>query len=1283
MYSKKWWKIISLALLAGCSADSMEGSGGAGGSGGQGGLGGESAALVDENVGNEIGVDDRWTGEQNSLAVAPPANATACTANNQCSTGYCVDGFCCDSKCDNKCMACSAAKKGSGADGICGSIAYDTDPDNDCPVGACDGKNMCKNYNGVACTAAPQCLSNYCVDGYCCGNICMGACQACSAVKKGSGYNGVCGAIAANTDPDNECNPGECNGAACSSAQTPAANGAACTSAAQCASGYCADGVCCDSWCLGTCQACSAAKKGSGINGVCGNIANDQDPDEECWGGSCDGKGSCKQYNGVPCTAKSQCLSGYCVDGVCCGNICNLQCQACSEARKGQGYDGVCGPIASGKDPDNECNPGECGGAGTCNQQQTPQPNGTVCVTGAQCASNYCVDGLCCDTACAGSCQACTAAKKGSGADGTCGNIGYDRDPDDECYGGGCSGTGSCKYYNGLPCAAGGDCLSNYCVDGFCCNNVCTGACAACSTAKKGSGFNGVCGLIAANTDPDNECTNGECTGSGSCNSPQQPAPNGTVCASAAQCASGFCVDGVCCSNSCNDPCLACTAAKKGQGADGTCGPIITGTDPDNECVNSECNGAGVCIAPTNLPNGTSCTASSECASTFCVDGVCCDSACSGSCQACTATKKGQGTNGTCGVIKYDTDPDEECYAGACNGGGACQYYNSAPCGQDAQCLSGYCVDGFCCNNHCGGQCYACSAAKKGSGTDGICSPISATLDPDGECPATYCSGSASGCAINSCTSQLDCPSTASCINNQCVCNAGYSGGGLTCADINECLTNNGGCNADATCMNMPGSRLCECNPGFTGDGFTCTDIDECQTNNGGCNVNATCTNTQGSRTCTCNMGYTGDGINCTFDGSIASVRSQSFYSCARGVNNTLKCWGWNSHGTLGLGDTYNRGDNPGEMGTSLPIVSLGTGRSVIGFAVGYYHACALLNGGDVKCWGNSSDAKLGIGFTYGRGDNPGEMGDNLPIVNLGTGKTAVQVALGSVHSCALLQDGSVKCWGSNVQGALGSSLASAGASLAEMGDNLPAVNLGTGKTAVFISAGVNITCAILNDGSLKCWGDNTYGRLGQGHTTLIGNDSAAMGDNLLPIALGTGKTAVKVATDWNHVCAILNDGSVKCWGENTGGQLGVGDKSHRGDNAGEMGDNLPSVALGTGKTAIDIAVGSGHTCALLNDGNVKCWGTDNYGSLGRETSIAIGDQPGEMGDFLTPINLGTGRTAVAITTGQFSPCAILDNAKLKCWGYNGYGQLGLGDSQSRGQYSFSMGDNLPFVSVY
>jgi alpha-tubulin suppressor-like RCC1 family protein len=130
------------------------------------------------------------------------------------------------------------------------------------------------------------------------------------------------------------------------------------------------------------------------------------------------------------------------------------------------------------------------------------------------------------------------------------------------------------------------------------------------------------------------------------------------------------------------------------------------------------------------------------------------------------------------------------------------------------------------------------------------------------------------------------------------------------------------------------------------------------------------------------------------------------------------------------------------------------------------------------------------------------------------------------------------------------------------------------------------------------------------------------MGDNLPSVNLGTGKTAVTISAGQFHTCAILNDASVKCWGYNAYGQLGVSGTLDRGDGPGEMGDNLPAVDLGAGKSAVAISAGWDHTCALLNDGSVKCWGYNGYGQLGRGDTFPRGGLPTDMGDALLSVKL-------------------------------------------------------------
>ncbi|NDF32407.1 MAG: hypothetical protein EB147_09290, partial [Acidimicrobiia bacterium] len=392
--------------------------------------------------------------------------------------------------------------------------------------------------------------------------------------------------------------------------------------------------------------------------------------------------------------------------------------------------------------------------------------------------------------------------------------------------------------------------------------------------------------------------------------------------------------------------------------------------------------------------------------------------------------------------------------------------------------------------------------------------------------------------------------------------------------------------------------------------------------------------------------------------------------------------------GELGLGDTANRGDGPNEMGDNLPTVDLGTGRTATAIAAGLGHTCAILDNGSVKCWGyQSSDGRMGYGDNRVRGDGPNEMGDNLPTVDLGTGRTAISISAGAAHTCVVLDNNKVKCWGLNFAGQLGlGDTANRGDAANEMGDNLPTVDLGTGRTAISISAGSNHTCSLLDDNSVKCWGDNTNGQLGLGDTNARGDGASEMGNSLGVVPLGVAATSV-IASD-TTTCATINGGQLKCWGANVFGQLGIGSTNSQGDGSGEIA-GLAAVNLGTGRTAIGVAPGYEFTCALLDDQSLKCWGRNGIGELGIGTAEggiigdhAIGDTAGEMGNSLTAVNLTTSFPVASMALTQWSSCAMFVNGKVKCWGRSHYGQLGYEDLLTRGDGASEMGENLPFVNL-
>jgi len=177
---------------------------------------------------------------------------------------------------------------------------------------------------------------------------------------------------------------------------------------------------------------------------------------------------------------------------------------------------------------------------------------------------------------------------------------------------------------------------------------------------------------------------------------------------------------------------------------------------------------------------------------------------------------------------------------------------------------------------------------------------------------------------------------------------------------------------------------------------------------------------------------------------TVPAISAGGYHTCALLSSGAVKCWGYNTYGQLGLGRMNSRGDEDGEMGAALPVVDLGSGVTVTAISAGRFHTCALLSSGAVKCWGDNAYGQLGFGDMNSRGDEDGEMGAALPVVDLGSGVTVTAISAGGYHTCALLSSGAVKCWGDNANGQLGfGDTNRRGDEDGEMGAALPVVDLG------------------------------------------------------------------------------------------------------------------------------------------------------------------------------------------------------------------------------------------------
>ncbi|CAN0153707.1 unnamed protein product, partial [Ectocarpus sp. 13 AM-2016] len=262
-----------------------------------------------------------------------------------------------------------------------------------------------------------------------------------------------------------------------------------------------------------------------------------------------------------------------------------------------------------------------------------------------------------------------------------------------------------------------------------------------------------------------------------------------------------------------------------------------------------------------------------------------------------------------------------------------------------------------------------------------------------------------------------------------------------------------------------------------------------------------------------------------------------------------VRCWGDAEYGALGAGDETTTGNGDSTIADSVDLGVNGT--NTVGAIGG--GPCAVFQDGSLKCWGEGFYGQNGQGTADSLGDEPGEMGESLPIVPLGEGVLVESISGGRDYQCAVLQDGGLKCWGRAEGGQLGSEdILTVGDDPDEMGDALPTIDLGSAETAVEVSTASSHTCALLGSGGVKCWGKAFFGNLGL-------EDFRA-------------NVALSVAAAGQRTCAILEGGSLKCWGGNSGGQLGLEDSDPRGVSAGQMGDNLPAVNLGTNRTAVALA---------------------------------------------------------------------------------------------------------------
>jgi alpha-tubulin suppressor-like RCC1 family protein len=359
---------------------------------------------------------------------------------------------------------------------------------------------------------------------------------------------------------------------------------------------------------------------------------------------------------------------------------------------------------------------------------------------------------------------------------------------------------------------------------------------------------------------------------------------------------------------------------------------------------------------------------------------------------------------------------------------------------------------------------------------------------------------------------------------------------------------------------------------------------------------------------------------------------------CALAASGEVSCWGKNDVGQLGYGHTEAIGDDE-------PVASHGTvdvGDLVVGLAAGSQHTCAILEKGSIRCWGYGGDLALGNGngkyYTVGDDEVPGDMKDAIIYSN----SPFAQLAAGDHHTCMLTQKGAIKCWGDSPEGALGYGYST------KTGGWLG--NVPIGETATFLVAGTQHTCAVVEGGKVRCWGEATS--IGYGGMDNIGDDEAPSNFE----ALSLGEAVVELAAGDRHTCALTVSGAVRCWGNAEDGVLG-----HANNTNIDYAEAADIVKLGG--PSVQIAAGHRHTCALLLDGTVRCWGKGSFGALGYGNTGDVGDDeiPAVAGAVELP------ELVIQVVAGADFTCALLDSGAVQCWGSGLDGRLGYGHEQTIG----------------
>ena len=391
----------------------------------------------------------------------------------------------------------------------------------------------------------------------------------------------------------------------------------------------------------------------------------------------------------------------------------------------------------------------------------------------------------------------------------------------------------------------------------------------------------------------------------------------------------------------------------------------------------------------------------------------------------------------------------------------------------------------------------------------------------------------------------------------------------------------------------------------------------------------------------------------------VTQLSANLTHSCARMKHGGVRCWGDNRAGALG-DNVPIENKRPSQAELPSPATHIHTGSSA---------TCANTTSGELFCWGQNASGQLGNGSTTDS-SNPTRV-----VVSSDEHQTFTMGQIGFGHSCAVTPTSELYCWGSNQSGQLGD--------LTSVQRTRPVLTSEIRSGTQQVVVGSWHTCALSSDQEVFCWGSNKAGQL-----------ATSTSSSALPLPVtNLGGWPTKLASGSNHICALTVAGDVVCWGSNRYGQIDASNSSEA--------LHTPQVRPGLGPNIVDIsASGSNHTCVVLADGDIQCWGDNRYGQLGDGSTDATSDiitiesdgapyvqvspgaqhtcavrsdgsvwcwgsnqfghfHPSERAEFLTPTKLTTLDNITQVSASSYHTCALQADGRVFCWGLDAYGQLG------------------------